>query len=527
MGHFDVESPRSKPKPLNWGKTFGQNGEIFGIKPITLVAITVALCQGMNHIAELPISYLYKDDFGLGPVQVSFIVCLTSLPWLIKPVWGIISDNVTFFGYRRKSYLIFWGLLECFLYYSVATWATQEWTGVCLLMLIQVCLAFNNVIGEALLVESSQEVQTNEFVSEEQKQAEASKNVSLFFGVKYMGVLATAYLGGLLLNYVDKRSIFMFAGLLPLFVAFAGAFIMNEKKRSKNEIVKDHKSVEYHDLPDISKEDVGTVLNCLEDQCFFIEEGGEELRSELNFQVDSSMTNFRIIADFVKKPVILRPIVFLLLFMITPSCSSTMFYFYTNELKFSPDFMGQLRFANSIASILGVYTFNKYLKNISFQKLLYWSTIICVVLGSTQVILVLRLNSYLGIPDKVFSIGDSIIIQTFAEINYLPILVLACRICPKNIEGTMYALLMSTVNLGAMMSNQIGGALAYMLGITDTNFDNLWILICIANFSMLAPLPFLRTIHFESAMEESQQGPCFKPKHKSKIQIPEEEDCPI
>lgn len=69
----------------------------------------------------------------------------------------------------------------------------------------------------------------------------------------------------------------------------------------------------------------------------------------------------------------------------------------------------------------------------------------------------------------------------------------------------MYALLMSTVNLGGMLSNQIGGALAYLLGVTETNFDNLWIVICIANLSMLLPLPFLRTIKFESAFEETEE----------------------
>lgn len=30
----------------------------------------------------------------------------------------------------------------------------------------------------------------------------------------------------------------------------------------------------------------------------------------------------------------------------------------------------------------------------------------------------------------------------------MPILVLACRMCPKNIEATMYAMLMSTINFG-------------------------------------------------------------------------------
>lgn len=34
----------------------------------------------------------------------------------------------------------------------------------------------------------------------------------------------------------------------------------------------------------------------------------------------------------------------------------------------------------------------------------------------------------------------------------MPILVFACKMCPKNIEGTMYALIMSTINFGSMVS---------------------------------------------------------------------------
>ena len=75
----------------------------------------------------------------------------------------------------------------------------------------------------------------------------------------------------------------------------------------------------------------------------------------------------------------------------------------------------------------------------------YWSQ-------GNLIIIICRENVALGIPDKLFCIGDSIILQIIGELNMLPILVLACRMCPKNIEGTMYALIMSTLNLGSLLS---------------------------------------------------------------------------
>jgi len=185
--------------------------------------------------------------------------------------------------------------------------------------------------------------------------------------------------------------------------------------------------------------------------------------------------------------------------------------------------MGQLKLIHSLANMLGIFTYHKYLKLIPFKKIFAWSTVICVCTGLTQVVLVTRFlfffqffsfkktlkfqknysknynraNIALGIPDKFFSIGDSLIIQTFAEINTIPLLVLACRLCPKNIEGTMYALLMSTLNFGSMLSYQFGGLLMHLLGITENNFERLWVLIVLANCLMLVPMPFLYFVDFD------------------------------
>jgi MFS family permease len=64
-------------------------------------------------------------------------------------------------------------------------------------------------------------------------------------------------------------------------------------------------------------------------------------------------------------------------------------------------------------------------------------------------------------------------------------------LCPKNIEGTLYAFLMSVINLGSLLSNQFGAILSYALGITNHNFSNLGWLIFLANIILLLPMPGL------------------------------------
>jgi hypothetical protein len=61
----------------------------------------------------------------------------------------------------------------------------------------------------------------------------------------------------------------------------------------------------------------------------------------------------------------------------------------------------------------------------------------------------------------------------------------------------MYALLMSTINLGTLISFQSGGLLTLALGITKTNFDNLWIIVLATNISYLLPLPLLACVKIE------------------------------
>ncbi|KAJ6897691.1 hypothetical protein NC652_024486 [Populus alba x Populus x berolinensis] len=46
-----------------------------------------------------------------GKEKAAVISGFSALPWLIKPLYGFISDSVPLFGYRRRSYLVLSGLL--------------------------------------------------------------------------------------------------------------------------------------------------------------------------------------------------------------------------------------------------------------------------------------------------------------------------------------------------------------------------------------------------------------------------------
>ena len=76
----------------------------------------------------------------------------------------------------------------------------------------------------------------------------------------------------------------------------------------------------------------------------------------------------------------------------------------------------------------------------------------------------------------------------------LPLLSMACVLCPRNMEGTVFSVFMSSLNFGGIMSNLFGSFLTSYLGITSVNYDNIGCLILIANIMSLLPLPLLLCI---------------------------------
>lgn len=60
---------------------------------------------------------MYKDEFSLSPEEATFTDNLKQVPWLLTPIWGLISDNFLIFGYKRRSYLILSSILSMATYF--------------------------------------------------------------------------------------------------------------------------------------------------------------------------------------------------------------------------------------------------------------------------------------------------------------------------------------------------------------------------------------------------------------------------
>lgn len=111
--------------------------------------------QAGAGILGQPITYYLKQVRGWDPVQVSATFALFDIPWVIKPLWGAISDFVPLFGYRRRTWLVAANLLGI----GAFAWVALLGGGTMLipaLMVTALAMAVSSTLCGALLVETGQ-----------------------------------------------------------------------------------------------------------------------------------------------------------------------------------------------------------------------------------------------------------------------------------------------------------------------------------------------------------------------------------
>jgi hypothetical protein len=79
-------------------KPFRQSPEA---RRLVLVFNIVYFAQGMWYLPNLSITFLLKETLILSAAQTATFFAITVIPWLIKPIYGLISDFVPLFGQRR------------------------------------------------------------------------------------------------------------------------------------------------------------------------------------------------------------------------------------------------------------------------------------------------------------------------------------------------------------------------------------------------------------------------------------------
>jgi MFS family permease len=98
---------------------------------------------------------LLKETLILSAAQTATFFAITVIPWLIKPIYGLISDFVPLFGQRRKSYFVLTSGIATAMGIVLSTMGSYSYWGVAIFFtLMGFGLAFTDVLTDALTVEN-------------------------------------------------------------------------------------------------------------------------------------------------------------------------------------------------------------------------------------------------------------------------------------------------------------------------------------------------------------------------------------
>src|SRR6516162_1795296 len=121
----------------------------------------------VDGLIEQPLSFYLKEVHGFSALQVSAYLTIFNFPWIIKPIYGAVSDFAPLLGYRRKPYLLVANLIAAGAFF----WVTQLTAPGQLLWALQLtayAMAISSTVCGAVLVENGQRLgESGRFVNQQ------------------------------------------------------------------------------------------------------------------------------------------------------------------------------------------------------------------------------------------------------------------------------------------------------------------------------------------------------------------------
>jgi MFS family permease len=215
--------------PQSMRRSRDRHSDIDGISGLMLffaIVYTVeGICQAKVGVIWQPLTHYLKESQAWTPVQIAASLAVLDVPWIVKPLYGMVSDFVPLFGYRRRSYLLLAnvGAIAAFL------WTTQALAAapiVFALLLTSIAMAASSTVCGALLVENGQKHRASAAFINQQW---------LWFNV---AVMAASVLGGGLIEYLSSEgALHAAAGIAaaaPIAIVFSCLWLVDEEPAGIN-----------------------------------------------------------------------------------------------------------------------------------------------------------------------------------------------------------------------------------------------------------------------------------------------------
>ena len=171
---------------------------------LALLFAVVYFAQGMWYLPVQTLTLSLKER-GLSSSAVADFFLLSTIPWLIKPLYGLLSHFVPLFGRRRRSYFLLASATASLAAVALALTSDHGyWRLALLYTAMGLGLAFCDVLTDAMMVEEGKPLGlTGAFQSVQ-------------WAAISVAALAVGGLGGYLAHVRNLRGAFLLAGCFPL-----------------------------------------------------------------------------------------------------------------------------------------------------------------------------------------------------------------------------------------------------------------------------------------------------------------------
>ena len=116
--------------------------------------ISTSLAQ--PDLLDLPIRHLLKDELHASQSQMAMLFGIGALAWYVKPLAGLLVDNVALFGTHRRHYLIVSTLLAAALWLLLGIVSRSYFLLLVTVVAMQSMLAIGSTVLGGFLVERGQ-----------------------------------------------------------------------------------------------------------------------------------------------------------------------------------------------------------------------------------------------------------------------------------------------------------------------------------------------------------------------------------
>ena len=120
---------------------------------LVVAAGIISTTLAQPDLLDLPIRHLLKDELHVSESQMAMLFGIGGLAWYLKPLAGLLVDNVALFGTHRRYYLIISALLTAALWLLLGIVSSYYFLILITVVVMQSMLVIGSTVTGGFLVE--------------------------------------------------------------------------------------------------------------------------------------------------------------------------------------------------------------------------------------------------------------------------------------------------------------------------------------------------------------------------------------